>query len=274
MPLATTDLEYYGNPEHFGEGQYVTLDNIIDNVMALAGDDDYLKNIKKFRAEIVGKLGIKKLEVDVKPDKKAISFSVPPSKIFPFPRYMVDWYQASVINKCDKLQTLIINNQPRITDYFQDNEAEIFFDCDGSVLTSPEYDMDKGHCCYKFECKTENDCGCQEDDLSKSWIKAKRSDGYFSFSDDLIGRTIVLQFVSVGLDKMKACDIKVHHYLEATLMAYIQYNLLRGKKNVPKSDWLDYYKTYLIEKKRSKDLLGDKITLEEIAQYTSIRYSP
>ena len=229
--MAQTDQEYFENPELWGQAQYVTLKNIIDNIMILADDDSYFKGVKEFRASIWGKLAIKKLNIDVKPDNKAISFSLAPSKIFPFPRYMTNWKRVSVLNKCGKLQELNINNSPQITDYLQDNEGEIFFDCDGSILTGDVYNADKGDCCMKFMCK-EPECGCQEEDFSNSWVKENKKGGYFEFSDDLVGRTLVVEFSSAGLDGLNDCDIKVHHDLELTVMSFIQYNLLRGKRNI------------------------------------------
>lgn len=268
-----TDQEYIENPDLWGESQYVTLDNIIDNIMILADDDSYFKHVKKHRALIYGKMGIKKLNVDVQPDNKAISITVPPSKIFPFPRYMTNWKRISVLNKCGKLQPININNSPQIIDYLQDNDGEIYFDCDGSIFTGDSYNADKGDCCLYFQCPETSDCGCKEEDFSNSWVKQNKNGGYFEFSDDLVERTVVIEFSSAGLDKLDGCDIKVHNDLEMTVMAFIQYNLLRGKRNVPRGEWKDYYKTFLIEKARSKDLLSDPISLEQIIKCVSLRYN-
>lgn len=268
-----TDQEYIENPENWGQAQYVTLDNIIDNILILADDDSYFKHVKRHRALIWGKMAIKKMNVDVQPENKAISFTVPPSKIFPFPRYMTNWIRASVLNKCDKLVPLNVNNSPQVVDYLQDNDGEIYFDCDGSILTGDECNYEEGDCCYCFACPETDPCGCSEEDFSNSWIKPNRKGGYFQFSDDLVGRTVVLEFTCAGLDGLDGCDIKVHHDLEMTVMTFIQYNLLRGKRNVPNGEWREYYATYKIEKKRSEDLLSDPITLEQIIKSVSLRYN-
>lgn len=268
-----TEKEYIENPDLWGQDQYVTLKSIIDNILLTADDDSYFKHIKRFRALIWGKLAIKKLNVDIKPDNKAIAFTVPPTKIFPFPQYMTNWKRVSVINKCGKLQELNINNSPQIVEYLQDNDAELYFDCDGSIMRGDTFNADKGDCCIKFQCKEKNPCGCQEEDFSKSWVKQNRKGNYFEFSDDLVDRDVVLEFTSAGLENLNDCDVKVHNDLELTIMSFIQYNLLRGKRNVPRGEWKDYYATYKIEKKRSEALLSDPITLDQIVKSVSLRYN-
>ena len=271
---STTDQEYHENPEFWGEAQFVTLSNIIDNILAVADDDSYFKNMKRHRLEIWGKLGLKKLNLNLQPKHKAISFDLAPTKIFPFPRYMKRWVRVSVLNKCGKLHELNINNRPEITEYFQDTDGQLFFDeCDGSILTDNQYNASTGQCCYKFECKKDNDCGCKEETFSDSWVRANRDGNYFAFSDDLVGRKIVIEFICSGLDSINECDVKVHDDLELTIMNFIMYNSLKGKRNVPPNRWKEYYDSYIIEKNKSKDLLSDKITLNQIIESVSLRYS-
>lgn len=271
--MEQTEREYIENPSLWGASQYITLDSIIDNILLLADDDSYLKHAKRFRLLIWGKLGLKKLGIDLQPDNKAISFTVPPSKIFPFPQYMTNFKRASVINICGNLQPLNINNSPTIVEYLQDNDAELFFNCDGTILRGDQFNAEKGDCCMKFQCKPVSPCGCKEEDFSKSWIKQNKKGGYFEFSDDLVDRDVVIEFTSSGLDGLDGCDVKVHNDMELTIMSWIQYNSLRGKRNTPRSEWIDYYNTYKIEKKKSESLLSDPITLEQIVESVSLRYN-
>jgi len=272
--MSVTEQQYNETPDIWGDNQFTTLESIIDNIILLADDDSYFKKIKRFRLEIWGKLGLKKLKIDIKPDNKVIMFELAPSKIFPAPQYMVNWSRASVITKCNTLHELAINNRPQITEYLQDCDGEILFDeCTGSILTGEVFDAQEGICCYKFDCKTDKDCGCQEEFFEKSWVKYNRKEGYFTFSDDLIGRKIALEFRCGGLEELDACDVKVHDDLELTLMRFIQYNALMGKRNTPDRSWETYYAMYKLEKKRSKSLLGNKITLNQIIESVSLRYN-
>lgn len=277
MALAITDKEYYEDSEHWGENAFVTLENIIDNVMLLADDDSYFKGIKKFRAEILGKLGVKKLNVDIKPAYKAISFQLAPSKTFPHPRYMTNWNRISVINSCEKLQILEINNRAEIHDYLQDNSYELLYDTCGEILEGDSFDAEAGDCCVALTCTdrihTDCDCNCTDKSFVNSWVKSNLEGKYFEFSKDLVDKHIVIEFISAGLDKIDSCDIKIHHDMELTLMKYIQYNILMGKRNVPNSEWRLYKQEYKSEFKRSERLLGGKITIERILKSVSLRYN-
>lgn len=273
MALATTDQQYYENPEHWGENAFVTLEDIIDNIILTADDDSYFKHIKRFRASIFGKLGLKKLEVDIKSDDKAISFDLAPSKIFPYPRYMTNWSRISVLNSCGNLQVLNISNRAQVKDYLQDHEYELMYDCNGSVLTGNDFNPKDGDCCVKIQCEeSSDDCGCTDNKFKDSWVKDIKEGSYFEFSDDLVDETIVIEFQSAGLSKLEDCDIKVHHHLEMAIMRFIQWNLLMGKRNTPKSEWKEYQDLFKSEKTRSKRLLADKITVERIMESIALRY--
>ena len=278
---AISDQDYQENSEHWGENQYVTLKNIIDNILILADNDSYFKNIDRFNARIYGKLAIKKTNVDVKVQNKAVRIMLSPSRVIPFPRYMTNWNRVSVMNTCetdeDKLymNVLNINNIPITADYLQDNEYELIYDETGEIIQTEDINPDFSYCSCKVQCPDEvyDDCVNYTEKYKDSWVKANQKGGYFEFSNDLVGESIVIEYKSAGLEGLDDSDILVHHDLELTIMNYIQFNLLRGKRNVPKDEWKDYYKTYKIEKARSEQLLGHKISLNQIIKSVDKRHN-
>ena len=277
MAFATTDQQYYEDSSHWGENAFVTLESIIDNIILGADDDSYFKHTKRFRASILGKMCIKKMNVAIKPKRRAISFLVPTSKTFPYPRYMTNWSRVSVLNDCDKLQPLTINNLPQIKDYLTDNEYLLQYDCEGEVLTGDDFNAEEGDCCVKLTCSdrihSDCDCGCSDDSFADSWVKDAQEGSYFEFSEDLIDKEVVLEFDSAGLETIKDCDIKVHHCMEMTVRRFIEWNLLLGKRNIPDRTVLLYENYFKKEKKLTETLLGDKITVDEILKSVSLRYN-
>ena len=279
MAKSINDQDYYENSEHWGEAKHVTLKNIIDNIITTADDDSYFKGIKKFRASIHGKLGIKKLNVDVQSEAKAIAIQLAPSKIFPFPRYMTNWMRVSVINECEKLTVLNVSTDPTIQDYLQDDLYDLLYDESGSILRGADFNAEKGDCLLKFQepcsCQNECDCNCSCTDTTfdDSWVKEVRDGGYFEFSEDLVDKIIVIEFKTTGLDGLDDDDIKVDNRLEMTLTRWIQWQLLMGKRNVPLSEVAYYHSLYKIEKTHSKTLLQDKMTIKSILKSVSLRYS-
>lgn len=272
MNISNTDQQYYDNPEFWGEAQYITLKDVINNILITADDDSYFKKSMYFRASIFGKLAIKKMNVDIAPKRKAISFALSPSKIFPFPRFMTNWYRISVLNKCDMLTPLKLNTGTIIHDYLQDNEFELLYDDKGEILEGLPFNAEVGTC-LKFQCNTNPDCGCTDDSFKDSWVRENKEGSYFEFSDDLIGEEIVIEFLTAGLESINDCDLKIHNDLELTITRFIQWNLLLGKRNVPTQEVREFERLYKAEKRRSERFLGNKITVSQILDSYNLRYN-
>lgn len=272
--MATSnDQEYYENQDKWGEARYVSLANIIDNIMILAEDDSYFKTTPKHVFEIYGKLAIKEMNIDILSKKKAISITVPPYLTFPFPRFMTDWYRISVINECDRLTVLNVSNQPTTLDYLQDNEAELLYDCEGNILEGDSFNKEVGDCRIQIDCidicSPCHDAG----NYANSYVKENLDGGYFEFSPDLEDKEVVIEFITAGLEDSLACNIKVHHNMERAVEYYMKYNSLQGKRNVPMNEILFHEKEKKKYMKRAQRLLGDKITKENILEIVGTRYS-
>jgi hypothetical protein len=271
LPIDTnTDQYYYENSDEWGKNQNLTLENIIDNILLTSDDDSYFKHSKRFRASIFGKQGLKRLNVDLKSSNKAIAIQLSPSKTFPYPRYMDNWSKISVLNKCDKLTTLSVNNTPQIQDYLQDHEWKLLYDESGEVLEAASFNAQTG-VCYEYECVTIED-SCTDAKFKDSWVKDNKQGSYFEFSDELVDEIIVIEFQSSNLDSLKDCDIKIPHILELTVENWIRWNLLKGKRNTPKDEWKTYWEFYKLEKRRAKPYLANKITYEQILKSINLRY--
>lgn len=286
MSLATTDKQYYENPEHWGENQFVTLENIIDNIMLLADDDDYLKHLTRPRASILGKQCLKRLKVHVIPERKAIEFQLSSSKTFPYPRFMSNWVRAYVVNSCDKLTTLGVNSSPTVQSYMQSDQLngeglyELAFDESGSILRAEDKDYAVGNCssytCACTKCSdSTNLCGecskCYDDSFKNSWIKQNKNGNYFEFSDDLVDELIVLEFISTGLENLDDCDILIPDVLELAVENWIKCFATEGKRNTPDRVSLNYWNRYKLERRRAKPILSSKTTVEAIIRAVSLR---
>lgn len=267
------DIAYYEDETKWGEATHVSLKNIIDNIMITADDDSYFKNVPQHVLEIYGKMAIKEFNIDILSKNKAISISVPPNLIFPFPRFMTDWYRVSVLNECNSLTPLRINNSPTIHDYLQDNEAELLYDDEGNVLQGNSFNAELGHCSIQVDC-LDIVTNCPDSkNYTDSFVKENIEDGYFEFSPDLEDKIVVIEFVTAGLEQANACDIRVHHNMERAVEYYIKFHSLQGKRNVPINEVI--FTQRLMNKyfKRANRLLGKKISKQEILNIVSSRYS-
>ena len=271
--LYENDQAYYENEDQWGNSQYITLQNIIDNLILTADDDSYFKHASPTKCSIHGKRGIKRLKTDIVSESRAIRIQLKPTLIFPFPRFMTDWVRVSVINECNQLQPLNINESPTIHDYLQDNNWELLYDADGRVLRGHDLDYQTGVCCLPIVCEDNpNIKTCPDNTFKDSWVKANKAGGYFEFSPELEDKLIVIEFMSNGLDDLDDCDILVHNDLEMTLTRWIEWQLIMSKKNVAQSK-IDYYHTLYKKEKTRSNALSLKLTLEEIVKSVGIRYS-
>jgi len=270
-PLLENDQAYYEDPEAWGKSQYITLQNVIDNIMLTAGDDSYFKHASPTACSIHGKMGMKKLLVDIKTESRAIRIQLKPTLIFPFPRFMTDWVRIGVVNKCGNLEILEINETPTIHDYLQDHNWELLYDSEGRVLRGSDVDHQTGYCCLPIQCDDNPKTTCPDDTFKNSWVKANIQGGYFEFSPDLEDELIVIEFTSMGLQELDDCDVLIHNHLELTITRWIQWQLLLGTRNTSESRIERYYDLYKKEKKRSEALNVD-LTLEGIVKSVGIRY--
>ena len=269
ITLSTTDKEYHDNKEFWGEHQFISLQNIIDNIELTASQDSFFKKFSRHAASIYGKQGIKRMNVDIKPKPRAVSFQVGPSKTFPYPRFMMNWHRVSMVNDCGKLIPINIKNDPVTRDYLQGHKYELLYDNNGDILEGKSKNYNYGECVHKITCCCD-DTSLIED--PEYWVKGHDISQQFIFSDNLYDKEVVIEFRSSGLDSLNDCDILVHSDLELTLTHWIEWNLMRSNKNMAQSR-IDYvWNLYKLEKKRSKRLLGNKISLNQILESMSQKY--
>ncbi len=265
------DQKYYETPELWGQAQYVTLKNVIDNIMVTASEDSLFKHAKEHYLSIHGKQGIKRFNLDIKQENRAIRIQLGPELIFPFPRFMTDWARVSVVNQCDNLHVLEVNDTPTVHDYLQDHNWELLYDDEGRILRGHDRNHERGYCCYQVEC-SELETTCPDLEFEDSWVKKNKEGGYFEFSPDLYDKIIVIEFMSAGLDDLADCEVLIHHNLELTVTNWIKWKLLEGQRNVPLSTVQYWQSQYKVEKRRSSALMGTKISLEQIVKSVGLRF--
>lgn len=264
-----TDQSYYDNTNKWGENQYITLENVIDNIIALADDDSYLKHLNFHRAEIIAKQGLKKLKVDIAQHNKAIAWQLAPHLTIPFPRYMTNWYRVSVKDeKCGKTFILNVNNNAIVSDYLQDNNYELLYDDNGMILEGKSYNTEHGDCDITAIslCSPASDCEYNDNynPYEDSWVRENKEHNYFEFSPDLEDSIIIIEFQANSIGNMASCDIKIHNDLEMVLTAYIKWRAVYDKRNISIQKIREYRDDYILEKKRAKNLLSPKISLNQI----------
>lgn len=271
--MTTSDQQYYDNKDNWGESQFTTLEQVIDNIILLSDDDSYFKKIKRFRASIIGKQALMNFNLDIKQKPKAISFALGPNRTFPFPRYMENWNRISFVGECGKLQVIDVNNSPLVVEYLQDENYELLYDENGNVLNGQDKIYQKGNCIKFITCENGKLVLNPNPKPEEYWVKEVSESNYFLFSDDLVDKEIVIEFTSSALESLDDCDVKVHNRMADTLSYYIKWKLLESKRNTPTSEVAYNRDMYKLEKKKTRRFLSKKITIDQILESVSLRYN-
>jgi hypothetical protein len=243
-----TDFEYYENSgvnpkdENWGNYQYVLLKDIINNFyMMYVGDDKIINDCKRYEVIFHAKRGLQELNYDVAKEVKAIELELPTNLQLPVPRDYVNYVRISWVDEDGNFRPIIRNNQSGIVNsYLQDNNYNILFDTNGQALEgtsttelnsrNPKSNnlnysgstyLNGGR--FGIDGKTANQNGT---------FVINKNLGVMRFSSDLVGKTIVIEYISDGLSDLSEDEIKVNKLAEKFLYQFIKHEILTNKFGV------------------------------------------
>ncbi len=257
--------EYYENngntPEdaNWGSYQYVSLQDIVNNFMLMyQGNHELLNNLNRYQVLFHAKRGIQELNYDAMRNIKILQLQLDGSLRFILPSDYVNWVRISKWQD-GLLYPLTENIQTNYGNaYLQDNQGKILFDLDGNAL-SPQnseidlaritgsaksiylneghpYDNQSGFCvdgCWYFEYRIGSRFGLNTETAnSNPTFAIDKQNGVINFSSIDSECSIVLEYVSDGMEGGNDANISVNKLFEEFLYAYIRYSLLNGRLGV------------------------------------------
>lgn len=253
-----TDKEYYDDPSKWGDSQFEYLEDIINNYMAVRGSDDHDSMALRTQVLINAKRGVRELYFDVAREVKGIELELNPRLIVPAPPDFVDWVRVSWVDESGALRPMATNrSQPIANTYLQDNEYEILFDVDGEALIGGTV---FGNSPKRFATVVPNNEGEFTPNIigSNSYPNGNftfdPSTGVFQFSSDVDSKSIILEYISDGINLVDTSKIRVHKYASTALTDFIYYENIKRRKNVPayekQAARKEYYNSRRIAKRR------------------------
>jgi hypothetical protein len=243
-----TDFEYYENSgvnpkdENWGNYQYVLLKDIINNFyMMYVGDDKIINDCKRYEVIFHAKRGLQELNYDVAKEVKAIELELPTNLQLPVPRDYVNYVRISWVDEDGNFRPIIKNNQSGIVNsYLQDNNYNILFDTNGQALEGTSTTELNSR---NPKSNNLNDSGSTYLNGGRFGIDGKTANqngtfvinknlGVMRFSSDLVGKTIVIEYISDGLSDLSEDEIKVNKLAEKFLYQFIKHEILTNKFGV------------------------------------------
>tara|TARA_R110000744_G_scaffold12332_3_gene36718 strand:- start:17966 stop:18886 length:921 start_codon:yes stop_codon:yes gene_type:complete len=259
-----TDYQYYENNQvspkeaNWGSYQYVGLEDIVTNFMLIyQGNNEILNNLERYQVLFHAKRGIQELNYDAMKEIKILQLTVDSQIRFVLPQDYVNYVRISQYRD-GVLYPLTENIQTQwSSSYLQDNNSQILFDLEGNVL-KPEnslvdlsrqgggmreiylgggpYNGQEGICCngeWYFEYGIGARFGLNTETANVNpTFTINKEQGVIYLSSDLAGKSVVLEYVSDGMEQGNNSKIQINKFFEEFIYAYIRFSILNSKYGV------------------------------------------
>lgn len=290
MALATgTHKEYY-DQGITGGYQFISMSDVVNNfIVANVGDDKIIKSAK--RAEIMyhAQRAIQELNYDTLGSIQSQEIEIPPSLSVQLPHNYVKYIEVYFINNSGvkyPLKESTLSFEP--TPVLQDSDYNYLYDNNGQLLTSSQSETRR-----RFKESTSDDISNKDSNINfleegygynvdygkryglnpefatkNGFFTINNDIGTISFTSDLSGKLIVIQYISDGL--YSDGDMIVHKFAEEALYKSITYGVASAKTNIPEYQINRFKKEKRASIRQAKLRLA-KISVPEIIQSMRIK---
>ena len=247
-----TNYQYYLSggisPTGGNEGayQYIPLTDIVRNYMLMfVGEDMLVDKIPVFKARFHAKAVVKELNFDAFKSIKAVEDVVQSNLKYIMPPDYVDYVRISKLVN-GTLYTMSENKSIMAADnYLRDNTNEILFDGDGEILLANSSTLEQsrldnvgattvvdpeGCCRYNFGADYYLDTSKANGNPT---FKIDRHAGVIDFDSTMSGATIVIEYISDGMEGGDDSLVVVNKFFEDYVYSAITYKILKSKYGIP-----------------------------------------
>lgn len=254
-----TNNEVNPNDTNWGSYQYVTLEDIVNNFMLIyQGNHELVNNLNRFQVLFHAKRGIQELNYDALKEIKILQLDLDSSHRFVLPSDFVNWVRISEWRN-GVLRPLTENIQTSYAKaYLQDNNANLLFDQDGNVLSPQDSEIDLARIrggsrsiylnsnsvydgqegwnvggCWYFDYQVGAKFGLNTETAnSNPTFNIDKKAGVINFSSGSSMMSVVLEYVSDGMENGDDASVSLNKLFEEYIYAYIRYSILNGRLGV------------------------------------------
>ena len=286
-----SQYQYYENgglaPEdkNWGSYQYVSLYDIVNNYMVMyEGNGELVNNQNRYKVLFHAKRAIQELNYDAFKEIKILQLTICDTLRYVLPSDYVNWVRVSLWRD-GLLFPLTENIQTNWSSaYLQDNKCRVLFDQNGEAL-SPQYSpidyaritnrkrsiyLNQGSPFYGLEGYNVNgfwyfDYGIgaqyglntETANQNPTFVIDKKG-GVINFSSGMANQSVVLEYVSDGMENGDDSIVSVNKLFEEYIYAYITFAILNSKLGVQE------YIVTRARKRKSALLRNAKIRISNI----------
>ena len=260
-----SQYQYYENggnqptDANWGSYQYVSLFDIVNNFMLMyAGNHSLVNNEERFKILFHAKRAVQELNYDAFKQIKVLELTVDDTLRYILPSDYVNWVRVNLY-KDGYLRPLTENIQILSSlAYLQDQTGKILFDQDGNAL-SPQFsqidlqrlegikksiylnpqsqyygqegwDID-GVWYFEYGLGERYGLNTETANFNPTFAIDTRS-GVINFNADMYGQSVILEYISDGMENGNDALVSVNKLFEKYIYAYVQYEILNSKLGV------------------------------------------
>lgn len=286
-----SQYQYYENngatpvDANWGSYQYVSLQDIVNNFLLMySGNHSLINNEERYKILFHAKRAIQELNYDAFKQVKVLEMTVNDSLKYILPSDYVNWVRVNLY-KDGYLRPLTENIQVLSSlAYLQDHTGKILFDQQGNAL-SPEFseiDLQRlegikksiylnpqsgydgqegwnvdGNWYFDYGIGARYGLNNETANFNPTFnIDAKS--GVINFNSDMYGQSVILEYISDGMENGNDASVSVNKLFEKFIYAYITYEILNSKLGVQE------YIVNRARKEKTALLRNSKIRLSNI----------
>jgi hypothetical protein len=242
--MALTDQQYYENSTNWGENQFVLLKDIINNFNAFyVGDDKIINDVQRYDVVFHAKRGLQELHYDALKDVRALELELPDDLQLELPKDFVRLVRLSWVDDRGRLHPMMMDTETTIAKaYLQDDNYNIIFDNNGaategtSVIDTKLYQVSTADNDQFSNLDYEFFGGRFGMATEKTNVNGKynidKNLGYIRFSSEVKGKSVVIEYITDGLEYLAEDELKVNKLAEDFLYKYIAHQVIQYKFGV------------------------------------------
>ena len=285
---ATEAEKAYGQvvEDNYGSYAYTTLNDAIDNFMVgYVGDGKLVQTAKRSDILFHAKRGLQEFSYDTLKSIKSAELTMPASLTLALPQDYVNYVKCSWVDQAGVLHPIYPTNNLTTSPYYtqiQDSTGVPTQDNFGSDIEGTSITQERWHSNSSGDLLNNNLTGINDFSLNlnqngefinfqnfgqlygldpqyanvNGYFNLNEREGKMSFSSQLVGRLIVLEYISDGL--AYDSDTRIPKMAEEALYAHVLHAVISTRANQPE------YVVQRLKKERSAKLRNAKIRLSNI----------
>tara|TARA_Y100000385_G_scaffold291961_1_gene374740 strand:- start:15038 stop:16210 length:1173 start_codon:yes stop_codon:yes gene_type:complete len=279
--IVLVELNQPAIESNYGNYEYVSLVDIVNNfIFAYVGNGKLISRVKRSDVIWHAKRGLQEFSYDTLKSVKSQELTVPPSLSIVIPQDYVNYVRCSWVDGSGIQRTIYPTNNLTTSP----NELPLQDDLGVPTQDNLESNLSAAQSQTEQRWKksnTKNISGDQVDNNTyvydydwwkmnygqryglepqyaqkNGWFNINNRKGKFSFSSNIAGKTVIIEYVSDGLSNDN--DVKIPKMAEQAMYMHIAYSILSTRANVPE------YLVQRFKRDRSAQLRNAKIRLQNI----------